>query len=172
MSTYPLKSILSTFTNKNGKKLSLFNAAPVGGMSSLVIKIIILAMPFIEFFAIFNDFVYEKVGLVTQIVMFIVFMSIMMMIVFVIIYMTRKNVIKKITPSWETYFSDVDITIVLAVGITPYSDFFKHYSKIVEQDLSAVALHEKLKELFVQLQEENIDLLIAMNKDYKYIKQV
>jgi hypothetical protein len=172
MSTYPLKSILATFTNKNGKKLSLFNAAPVGGMSSLVIKVIILAMPFIEYFAIFNNYVYDKLGLVSQVVMYIVFMSIMMMIVFIIIYITRKSVIKKIKPSWETYFSDVNLTMVLAVGITPYSDFFKHYSKIVEQDLSDVALHEKLKELFVQLQEENADLLIAMNKDYKNIKQV
>lgn len=167
MSTHPLKSILATFTNKNGKKLSLFNAAPVGGMSSLVIKAIILAMPFIEYFAIFNNYVYDKLGLVSQVVMYIVFMSIMMMIVFIIIYMTRKSVIKKITPSWKTYFSDVNLTMVLAVGITPYSDFFKHYSKIVKQDLSDVALHEKLKELFVQLQEENTDLLIAMNKDYK-----
>ncbi len=167
MSTHPLKSILATFTNKNGKKLSLFNAAPVGGMSSLVIKAIILAMPFIEYFAIFNNYVYDKLGLVSQVVMYIVFMSIMMMIVFIIIYMTRKSVIKKITPSWKTYFSDVNLAMVLAVGITPYSDFFKHYSKIVKQDLSDVALHEKLKELFVQLQEENTDLLIAMNKDYK-----
>jgi hypothetical protein len=165
MSTYPLKSILATFTNKNGKKLTLFNAAPVGGMSSLVIKAIILAMPFLEYFAIFNDFVYEKVGLVTQIVMFIVFMSIMMMIVFFIIYMTRKSVIKKIMPSWDTYFSDVDLTMVLAVGITPYSDFFKHYARVAAEDLSDEALHKKLKDLFIQMQEENADLLIAMNKD-------
>ncbi|SFV55219.1 hypothetical protein MNB_SM-4-1487 [hydrothermal vent metagenome] len=169
MSTYPLKSILATFTNKNGKKLSLFNGAPVGGMSSLVIKAIILAMPFVEFFVIFNDYVYEKVGLVTQIVMFIVFMSIMMMIVVVIIYMTRKSVIKKIKPSWETYFPGVNLTMVLAVGITPYSDFFKHYGKIVAEDLNDKDLHKKLKESFKEMQEENADLLIAMNKDNQNI---
>ncbi|MDF1882940.1 hypothetical protein JHD49_03205 [Sulfurimonas sp. SAG-AH-194-C21] len=165
MSTYPLKSILSTFTNKNGKKLSLYNGAPIGGMSSLVIKAIILAMPFMEFFAIFNDYVYEKVGLVTQIVMFIVFMSIMMMIVFIIIYMNRKSVIKKITPSWKTYFSDVDLNMVLAVGITPYSDFFKHYSEFAGDNLSDEVLQEKLKASFSQMQEENSDLLAAMTKD-------
>jgi len=169
MSNYSLKTILTTFTDKNGNKLTIFNAAPVGGMSSLVIKALFLAMPIIEFFAIFNDFIYQKVGLVTQIVVYIVFMSILMMIVFIIIYMTRKSVIKKITPTWDKYFSDISLSMVLAVGITPYSDFFKHYSSFAAQDISDEKLHEKLKDSFIQMQNENKELLIAIEKDNKNI---
>lgn len=165
MATYPLKSLLATFTNKNGKKLTLFNAAPVGGISSLIIKAIILALPFIEFFVIFNDYVFEQVGLVTQIVIFIVFMSIIMMIVFVIIYMSRKSVIKKISSDWKYYFPDVPLGMVLAVGITPYSDFFKYYSELISNKVSDDTLHKKLKSAFLKMQEENKELLIAISKD-------
>ena len=169
MKTFPLKTILSTFTDKNGNKLTLFNAAPVGGLNSLIIKILFLSLPFIEFFAIFNDYVYNKVGLVTQIVVYIVFMSIIMVIIFAVTYMTRKSVVKKITPAWNNYFPDIDLSMVLAVGITPYSDFFKHYTKLLKEELSEGILHEKLKNSFIQMQEENKELLIAINKDNKNI---
>ncbi len=169
MPIYPLKTILSTFSDKNGNKLTLFNAAPVGGISSLIIKLIILSMPILEFFAIFNDYVYNKVGLVTQIVMYIVFMSIMMMVIFIIIYMTRKNVIKKITPSWNNYFGDIELKMVLAVGITPYSDFFKLYSKYASEDSDEDTLYKKLKNSFIKMQTENIELLNAIKKDNKNI---
>ncbi|MDQ7043443.1 MAG: hypothetical protein Q9M34_07940 [Sulfurimonas sp.] len=165
MSHNSLKTILSTFTDKNGKKLILFNAKPVGGISSKVIILLFLAMPVIEYFAIFNDYVYNKVGFVTQIVMYIVFMSIMMMVIFAIIYATKKSVIKKITPDWNRYFDDIDLAMVLSVGITPYSDFFKHYMQLVKQNLSDEVLHEKLKESFKKMQDENSDLLIAIRKD-------
>ncbi len=169
MKTFPLKTILSTFTDKNGNKLTLFNAAQVGGLHSFIIKILFLSLPFIEFFAIFNDYVYNKVGLVTQIVVYIVFMSIIMVIIFAVTYMTRRSVVKKITPSWNKYFPDIDLSMVLAVGITPYSDFFKHYTKLAKEELSEDILHEKLKNLFIQMQEENKELLIAINKDNKNI---
>jgi len=169
MQTFPLKTILSTFTDKNGNKLTLFNAAPVGGLNSLIIKILFLSLPFIEFVAIFNDYVYSKVGLVTQIVVYIVFMSIIMVIIFAVTYITRKNVVKKITPAWNNYFPDIDLSMVLAVGITPYSDFFKHYSKLAKEELSEDILYEKLNNSFTQMQEENKELLIAINKDNKNI---
>lgn len=169
MKNYSLKTILSTFTNKKGNKLTLFNPAPIGGISKTIIIMCFLAMPVIEYFAIFNPYVYGNVGLVSAIVVYIVFMSIMMMIIVYIVYKTKKSVIKKIEPSWNFYFEDIDLAMVLSMGITPYSDFFKHYAKLVKENLSEEDLYKKLQEAFKIMQEENSELLIAIKKDNQNI---
>jgi len=165
MQDYSLKTILSTFTDKKGNKLTIFNPSPVGGISKSFLILLFLTMPILEYFAIFNKYVYGNIGLVSAIVFYIVFMSIMMMLIVMIVYMTKKSVIKKIEPSWKTYFEDVDLAMVLAVGITPYSDFFKHYSKLLSENLNEEQLYTKLQEIFKIMEEENSELLIAMQKD-------
>jgi len=169
MKQYSIKTILSTFTDKKGNKLTLLNPAPVGGISKKLLILFFIALPFLEYFAIFNPYVYGNLGLVSSIVIYIVFMSIIIMLVVLIVYMTKKSVIKKIKPSWKTYFKDIDPSMVLAVGITPYSDFFKHYSKLISEELNEEKLYEKLKESFKIMEEENSELLIAINKDNKNI---
>jgi len=169
MPKYSLKTILSTFTDKNGKKLIILNAAPVGGMSSGLIKIFFYLLPLLEYSAIFNPFIFHKLGLATAIVTYIVFLSIVMIIIFLLTLRAKKKTIEKINSSWKYYFNDIDVKMVLSSGITPYSKFFDYYSMMANENLSDEQLYEKLKIAFKEMQEENKELLIAIKKDNKNI---
>jgi sensor histidine kinase YesM len=160
---YSLKAILATFTKSNASKRTLFNQAPLGGISSSVVTLFFFCLPFIEFAAIFNPVVFSWLGIAQSIVFFIVFLSIVMIIVFVVTWAINKRVLKKILPSWERFFPNVDIKMVLSSGITPYSDFYKYYAQChtLEED----ALHKALLKAFAQMEDENKDLIEAMQKD-------
>ena len=70
-----------------------------------------------------------------------------------------------ITPFWKTYFPDIDIKLVLTSSHSPYADFFNEYSLIADEGLSDEELHTRLKASIVKMQEENKDLLEAMQRD-------
>ncbi len=163
MTTYPLKTILATFTKANGNKRTLFNLAPLGGISSSVIALLLLALPFVEYAAIFNPTVFNKLGIAQSIIFFIVFLSIVMIIVFLVSWAVNEKVLKKISPSWESYFPNVDLKMVLSSGVTPYRDFFKVYKGLMQ--LEDEALHQELLKAFVQMEDENKDLVEAIRKD-------
>lgn len=165
MSTYPLKDILSTFSDSKGNRRILLNAGPIGGINSNLVKLFLFSLPFIEYALIFNPVVFKALGIATAIVFFIVFLSIVMIIVFLVVWNAKKNVIKKITPSWEQYFQGKDLQMVVSTGVTPYSDFFNHYSKIVKDDLSEIELQNKLLESFKLMEDENKDLIDAMSRN-------
>lgn len=169
MPEYSLKTILSTFSNENGKKLTILNASPIGGISSTAIKFFFFALPFIEYGAIFNPYVFNLLGLVTSIVVYIVFMSIIMIIIFFTIFSVKKKIMAKITSSWKHYFNDIDLKMILSSGITPYSDFFKYYSKILKEKPTEEELYTELLKAFEEMQEENKDLILAINKDNQNI---
>lgn len=164
MTSYPLKSILLSFSKPNGAKRIIYNSAPIGGMSSTMLSILFFLMPFALYAMIFNPYVFEKLGIATAIIFFIVFSSVLMMIIFAIIIKVKKNIIKKIKSSWNKYFEDIDLDMVLSVGITPYSNFFEYYSKIAKENLSEQMLHNSLEEAFKTMQEDNKELIEAINK--------
>ena len=164
MANYSLKDILLTFSDSKGNRRTLFNAGPIGGINTNLVKLFLLSLPFIEYAILFNPTVFKALGIATAIVFFIVFLSIVMIIVFLVGWSIKKNVIKKITPSWETYFQGKNLQMVLSAGITPYSDFYKHYSEILKDDLSETELQNKLLESFKLMEAENKDLIDAMSR--------
>jgi len=163
MSTYPLKAILATFTKPNARKRTLFNLAPIGGISSSLVTLFLFSLPLIEFAVIFNPVVFNMLGIAQSIVFFIVFLSIVMIIIFLVIWVINKKVLTKIAASWDAYFPNVDLKMVLSSGITPYKDFYKFYAPL--HSLEEEELHKALIKAFVQMQEENKDLIEAMQKD-------
>lgn len=163
MAMYSLKAILATFTKPNASKRTLFNLAPLGGVSSSLVAFFFFCLPFIEFAAIFNPVVFNKLGIAQSIVFFIVFLSIVMIIVFLVTWSINKKVLKKIAPSWESFFPKVDLKMVLSSGVTPYSDFYKYYAQ--SHTLEDDALHKALLKAFAQMEEENKDLIEAIKKD-------
>ena len=167
MPQYSLKTILSTFSNTNGDKRTVFNNKPLGGMSNISIIFLFISLPFIEYALIFNKYTMEQLGLAGSIVAFIVFLSIVMVTIFVTTHRIKKKAITKITPSWNHYFSDVNLNLVLSSGITPYSDFFKYYKEVSKKEMSEEALLKYLQESFVKMQSDNADLIEAMRKDNK-----
>lgn len=167
MPQYSLQAILSTFSNANGDKRTVFNSKPLGGMSSISIIFLFISLPFIEYALIFNKYSMEKLGLAGSVVAFIVFLSIVMVSILVMIHKIKKKVITKITPSWKHYFSDINLRLVLSSGITPYSDFFKYYKEVSKRDMSEEALFNYLEESFIKMKNDNADLIEAMRKDNK-----
>ena len=167
MPQYSLQTILSTFSNDKGDKRAVFNGKPLGGMSSASIIFLFISLPFIEYALIFNDYSIGKLGLAGSVVAYIVFLSIVMVTIFVTTHRIKKKVITKITPSWKHYFGDISLDLVLSSGITPYSDFFKYYKKVSKDDLSEEALYKYLQESFKKMQSDNADLIESMRKDNK-----
>ena len=169
----PLEAILAsickykktTFPSMFAKKRTILNKAAVGGISSRTLAFFFFTLPFIEFFLIFNPVVFAKLGIAQSIVFYIVFMSIIMMIIFGLSWKNNKSVIAKITPSWNSYFPDIDLKQILSSGITPYSDFFSRYSIIAGENPSSEALQSSLRKAFDEMKEENKDLLEAMERD-------
>ncbi|MDH5465568.1 MAG: hypothetical protein OEW60_08025 [Thiovulaceae bacterium] len=167
--TLPLESILLSFTkfkkNQTPHKRTLFNKGPIGGKSSAQLILFFFSLPFIEYAAIFNPFVFSKLGIAQSIIFYIIFMSIIIMIIFVVAMRNNKKVIKTITPSWEYYFPNIDLKMVLSSGHSPYRDFFKHLSTLVVEDYNEKSLHKGLLTAFETMKEENSDLLEAIQKD-------
>ncbi|MBE0497871.1 MAG: hypothetical protein IBX43_01360 [Campylobacterales bacterium] len=167
MPTYPLKTILdsiSTTKQKSIHKRILYNQAPLGGISSMLIVLFFFSLPFVEFALIFNPLVFEALGIAQSIIFFIVFLSIVMIIVFLVSWMNNTAVLKKISPSWSHYFPHVDLKMLLSSGTTPYSSFFHEYAKI-GTSLEDAQLHAALQKTFTKMQEENKELIEAMQND-------
>ncbi len=165
---YSLEAILasiSKYKKPNVTKRLIFDQAPVQGIGSKWIIAFFLLLPFIEAAVIFNPWVYKILGIAQAIIFFIVFLSIVMILVFTLASINNARVVKKITPSWEQYFPEIDIKLVVTSGATPYKNFYSHCSGAFNKGLKGEALHNYLKEAFVTMQEENKELLDAMNKD-------
>jgi hypothetical protein len=168
MKTYSLKAILDTFAKPDGRKRTIFNMGAVGGMSSKIVIMFFISMPFIEYALIFNPYIFNSLGIAQCIVLYIVFLSIIMISVFVISWKIKNNVTKKITPSWKLYFDKIDLNMVLSSNATPYSQFFDFYSKGLKECKSEDELHQYLMNAFKIMEEENKELIEAMIKDNKF----
>ena len=173
--SYNLQTILSTVSKykknsdktKQVKKRLLYDQAPVGGVSSRYFWGLFIALPFIEYGVIFNPYVFASLGIAQAIIFFIVFLSIVMILIFVLSWFNNNKVVDDIKPLWEEYFPEIELSLILSSGVSPYSDFFKGYSEVAGEGLSDEELHQKLKQNFLTMQEENRELLDAMNRDKK-----
>lgn len=162
---YSLKTVLSTFSTSKGKKRTIYNLGPIGGLSSNAVILFFMSLPFIEYAILFNPYVFNKLGIAQAIVFYIVFLSIIMIVIFLIAWKIKMMVIKKITPSWKKYFDTIDLNMVLSSGITPYSQFFEFYTQGIKNNISDEKLHHYLLASCKKMEEENKDLILAMNRD-------
>lgn len=166
--TYALKTILDTiskYKKPNVKKRLIFDQSPVGGLGSKWIIASFLLLPFIEYALIFNPYIFNMLGIAQAIIFFVVFLSIVMILIFTLGSINNARVVKKITPSWESYFPEIDLKLIVTSSSTPYKEFFNHYAKALNAGISAEALHAHLKQAFTTMQEENKELLEAMKND-------
>jgi len=167
---YDLKSIIDTvFSSKDNKvkRRIIYNKFSIGGVSSQWIKFLLLLMPFLMYAGIFNPRSFEYLGIAQAIVFYIILLVFAMQIVIAVAYFNNKSVIKKIAPSWEHYFKNVDLKMILSSGVTPYMDFMNHYRVALDKGLEGKNLHKKLQESFLQMESENQDLIDAINRDKK-----
>ena len=73
---YPLKAILETLTkykDPNVKKRLIYNQSPVGGIASKWIILFFLMLPLIEYASIFNDTMFNILGIAQAIIFFYCF---------------------------------------------------------------------------------------------------
>jgi len=165
---YPLKAILETLTkykDPDVKKRLIYNQSPVGGIASKWIILFFLMLPLIEYASIFNDTMFNILGIAQAIIFFIVFLSMVMILIFALTFINNTKVIRQITPSWNYYFPDIDLKWVLSSGATPYKNFFSFYAKTFKENLEGDLLKENLEKAFKQMEEENKELLEAINRD-------
>jgi hypothetical protein len=168
MQNYSLEAILasiSTYKKPNVTKRLIFDAAPVGGLSSKWLIGLFLFLPFLEYAGIFNPYIFTMLGIAQAIIFFIVFLSIVMILVFTLASLNNARVVKRITPSWEHYFPEIDLKLIVTSGATPYKDFYKHCSISLNEGLEGEALHSHLKDAFAIMQEQNKELIEAIQKD-------
>ena len=165
MPQYNLRTILATFTKTNGQRRSVFNKAPVGGLGSAIVTLFFFSLPLIIYGLLFNPYIFHILGIATAIVTYIVSMSFIMIIIFFITWKIKNDVVIAVSPSWEYYFPGVDFKLVVASTRTPYDDFYKYYAEVKDIKQSEEALHKKLLEAFSKMQEENRELLNAIQRD-------
>ncbi|MDF1880759.1 hypothetical protein JHD50_05480 [Sulfurimonas sp. MAG313] len=170
--TYDLKAILSSVSSfkknndksKQVKKRLLFDQAPVGGLSVKWFWLTFIAMPFIEYGVIFNPVIFPMLGIAQAIVFFVVFLSIVMILIYALYAFNNRSVIDKIRPLWKAYFPEIELELILTSSHSPYSNFFNEYALMAGDELNDNELHEKMKEAIKRMQEDNKDLLEAMNR--------
>jgi type III secretory pathway component EscR len=165
MNNYTLKNILLSFADEKGNRRTLFNLAPLGGISSNLVKIFLFSLPFIIYASIFNSYVFNTLGIATAILAFIILLTNVMLIVFFIHIVIKKKVIKKIQPVWNSYFPNQDLTLVLSSGVTPYSEFFKRYSEILKQNMTEEEMYKSLINAFEEMERDNQELLNAIKRN-------
>jgi hypothetical protein len=158
------KSILKT-KNKKAKKRLIFDQAPLGGIPAKLIIFFMLSLPFILFIGLFNPAMFEMLGIAQAVIFFVVFLSMIMILVTAIGFINNTKVIRKVTPSWEKHFPDVDLRLCLKTSGTPYKEFFKYYNEGVEKNLSEDAFKAYLAESFTTMENENKELSDAIKKN-------
>lgn len=175
MTNHSLSAILNTvfkFKKNNQSpgcisKRLIFNQAPVGGLGSSALIALFFALPFIEYAAIFNPYVFNYLGIAQSIVVFIVFLVFLMQVVFWLVWRNNKKALTKVSSAWEEYFPGVDLKLVLSSGISPYNDFYKAYCEAASVSSNDTELQQELSKAFALMQEENRELLDAINRDKK-----
>jgi Zn-dependent protease with chaperone function len=166
---YSLQNVLDTIATKTKNKMVqkrlIFDMAPVGGWGSKFWKVLFLILPFLLYGAIFNPWVFSQLGIAQAIIFFIVFLSVLMISIFTLASINNARVVKKITPSWQHYFPKIDLKLIVTSSATPYKDFFSKYNEAFKEDKRDEALYVFLKNAFIQMEEENKDLIEAMQND-------
>ncbi|RLA68459.1 MAG: hypothetical protein DRQ78_00520 [Epsilonproteobacteria bacterium] len=165
--------LLSAFSIKNNiiKKRLIYNHAYIGGINSKWIKLSLFILPFAMYAAVFNPTVFKALGIAQAIVFYIILLVVAMQIVVGVSYFNNKKVIKRATKLWEEYFPDIDFNMILSSGVTPYSDFKKHFELALNDGLKAEELTNRLKDAFMQMENENSILVEAMRKDQQKKKE-
>ncbi len=167
MPIYRLQTLLASIANSKGTKRILFNMGPIGGISSSLIILFFILLPILEYVLFFNPYVFNILGIATAIVAYIVCLSLVMIVVFLVTWRMNSHIIKKITPSWESYFPKKPLDMVLSSGTTPYNEFFDYYAKALEKKMDENELHTFLLSAFTQMEEKNKELLEAINRNKK-----
>ncbi len=165
---YPLETILaaiSTYKKPNVKKRLIFDQSEMSGLGSKWLIGFFFLLPFIEAAFIFNPFIYSILGIAQAIIFFVVFLSIVMILIFTLAALNNAKAVKKMTASWNHYFPEIDLKLIVTSGATPYKNFYNHCSGAYNDGLRGEKLHFSLIESFGTMQEENKDLLDAMKKE-------
>jgi len=167
---YELKTILSSVFKVNNNKLTkrlVYNQGAFGGLNNKWIMLAFIIMPFAMYAAIFNDTVFNKIGIAQAIVFYIILLVVAMQIVAIVAYFNNKKVLQTAIKEWESYFADIDFKMIISTNNTSYIDFKKHYENALHDGLDGDALHQRLKDAFVTMEEENSVLIEAMKRDQK-----
>lgn len=165
---YTLKTILDTiskYKKPDVKKRMIFDQSAIGGIGSKWVKTFFLFIPLFEYALIFNPYVFNMLGIAQAIIFFVVFLSVVMILIFTLTVINNAKVVRKITSSWNNYFPDIDLKLIVTSGASPYKAFFSHYAKALNAGLNEEELHAHLKASFQIMQEENKELLEAMKND-------
>ena len=167
---YDLKNLLETILiTKDSpiKRRLIYNKAPIARVGSNWIKALFVIMPFAMYAAIFNPISFEYLGIAQAIVFYIILLVFAMQIIIGVSYFNNRSTVKAIQPSWEYYFPNVELKMILSRGVTPYVDFIKHYEIFLSKNLDNEELHKKLEIAFIQMEKENKNLVDAINRDKK-----
>ncbi len=164
---YSLNKILETLVKTKGnivKKRLIYDQAPVGGIGAKWVIAFFISLPILLYVGIFNPSVFAMLGIAQAIIFYVVFLSMVMILIMAVTFINNNKVLRQIKPSWEHYFSGVELKDILASGATPYKDFFNHYALALEKGLEGEALYAFLKDAIAKMQDENQELFEMMNR--------
>ncbi len=165
---YPLEVILATLVKTKDvtvKKRLIFNQAPIGGIGSVWVIVFFISLPILLYIGIFNPSMFAMLGIAQAIIFYIVFLSMVMILIVALTFINNNKVTREIQESWSSYFPDIELSLVLSSGVSPFKDFFRYYGEGLEQNIEDDKLHTFFLQAFEEMKVENKDLLEAMNRD-------
>ncbi len=164
---HSLSDILSIFTKDDGSRRVIPDLSKFGGSSPKSVIITILLLPVISYAIFFNPFVFNKLGLLTSVVAYIISMSVIIFSSFLIVTSKQKKMFKVIEPLWKEYFPEVDFKYVYTTRISPYNNFYNYLKKFKEEKLDDEELYKSLKDAINTMENENKELLNNIKRSYK-----
>jgi len=165
---YTLSDVFSAFyiiKNKHAKKRLILNQKPLGGLDVKWLKLFFSSLPILLYIGIFNSWMFNMLGIASAIVFFVVFLSMVMITIALLTFANNNKVLRMSSKTWSKYFEDIALADVMTSRATPYKDFLKYYNEALKENLEDEALIASLKLHFIQMQEDNINLYEAMNRN-------
>lgn len=165
MKPLTLHELMSVIADKQGNKPFFYNNKPIGGMGSAWFVAMLVSLPIMEFILVFNPITISYVGIASAVVMYIIIATMIMMLIAFLTWNYNRVIIRNIHASWNYYFPDVDLDLVLTPRVSPYNNFYHRYKMILAECLEAEEeLYKAMKDALLAMENENKELIEKMRQ--------
>jgi hypothetical protein len=157
-----LDTIMQVITKPSGKRRIIFDRGKIGGFSAKWYPMIFLLLPIVEFWIIFKTPLFEKLGIATAVVAYIIMLSVVMIIIYSMVRINNSKAIAAISSGWKSCFPEIDLSMLLGSGNHPYKEFFALYQKVSKD--GSLSTQEQLQKIFTELRSRNSELIERMER--------
>lgn len=133
----------------------------LGGIGAKSLIAFFIMLPVIEWFLIFNPWVFELLGIAQAIIFYIVFMSFCMFAVFIMVWVNNKKAKATIAPAWQELLSEYSFDMVDLAARGPYVNLTFMFAQRLDQD---ALIEEAFTSALKALKDENSSMVTFLEQ--------